>query len=113
MFLYNGYWAELLEDKLKPVMLHISIAEKALGKKLPKGVEVHHVDEIKGNNANDNLVICPNRNYHQLLHKRTRALNACGHADWLRCHVCKEYSPPAYIKIYGKRQIHVMCNRIP
>lgn len=34
---------------------HILIAERALGKPLPRGTEVHHVDESKANNARTNL----------------------------------------------------------
>ena len=52
---------------------HRIIAENVLGKKLPKGSQVHHVDGDKTNNANSNLVICPNAGYHSLLHKRARA----------------------------------------
>lgn len=48
---------------------HIVIAQKALGKFLPKGAVVHHVTE----NSSDNygpfkLVICPNQSYHRLIH---------------------------------------------
>lgn len=55
---------------------HIIKAEKALGKKLPKGAIVHHVDEDKGNNENSNLVICPDHAYHMLIHARTRKYEA-------------------------------------
>lgn len=37
---------------------HVHIAEKALGKAIPKGSVVHHVDENPANNAAENLVIC-------------------------------------------------------
>lgn len=53
---------------------HILVAEKALGHKLPKGAVVHHVNEIRSDNHPANLVICPNENYHRLLHKRMRVL---------------------------------------
>lgn len=53
---------------------HILIAEKAVGHALPKGAEVHHVDENRSNNANGNLVVCQDRAYHQLLHRRMRRL---------------------------------------
>ncbi len=78
---------------------HIVIAEKALGKPLPKGAEVHHFDENKLNNDPRNLVVCPNRAYHALLHKRMRALKACGNPNWIKCQFCKQYDDPANMKI--------------
>jgi hypothetical protein len=53
---------------------HVLIAEKALGKPLPKGAQVHHLNERKGDNRNRNLVVCPDDAYHKLLHKRARDL---------------------------------------
>jgi len=72
------------------VLEHILIAEKAIGKPLPKGAEVHHVDENRANNANSNLVICQNHAYHHLLHTRMRILEAGGHPNLHRiCCGCK------------------------
>lgn len=51
--------------------LHRRRAELALGKPLPRGAEVHHADGSKGDNA-PLLVICQDRAYHMLLHKRMR-----------------------------------------
>lgn len=73
---------------------HVRIAEVVLGKRLPLGAEVHHVDENKGNNVNGNLVICPSQSYHKLLHKRMNALKTCGHADWNKCRFCGQYGAP-------------------
>ena len=66
---------------------HILLAEKALGKPLPVGSEVHHFTE-------DQLVICQDQSYHRLLHVRQRALESCGNADWRKCHFCKKYDSP-------------------
>lgn len=47
---------------------HISIAEAALGHKLPPGAVVHHLDGDRLNNAPENLVVCPSQAYHMHLH---------------------------------------------
>ena len=52
---------------------HILMAEKALGKPLPNGAEVHHINGKKGDNSRGNHVICQDQAYHKLLEKRTRA----------------------------------------
>ena len=47
---------------------HVIIAEHVLGRKLNRGHEiVHHIDCNKGNNKNNNLLIC-DRSYHSWLH---------------------------------------------
>jgi len=61
-----------IQNNWQKKMQHVLVAEKALGKSLPKGAVVHHVDEDKQNNDPRNLVICPNQAYHNLLHKRIR-----------------------------------------
>jgi len=61
-----------IQSNKKKKMKHVLVAEKALGKSLPKGAVVHHVDLDKKNNKPSNLVICPDQAYHLLLHKRMR-----------------------------------------
>lgn len=73
------------------VLEHVLIVERALGKPLPVGAEVHHVDEDKANNDTSNLVLCQDRAYHMLLHRRQRALDACGNANAHRCKYCGGY----------------------
>ncbi len=78
------------------VFEHILIAEKALGRPLPQGAQVHHVDENKLNNGPGNLVICQNVAYHKLLHVRTKVLRAGGdpntQAMCSSCHQPKDFS---------------------
>ena len=82
---------------------HVLVAEKALGKRLPAGAEVHHVDFNKRNNENTNLVICPSRLYHYLLHYRTKALNSCGNADYKLCAYCRVYDDITRVSIISHK----------
>lgn len=72
--------------------LHIVRAERALGRPLPKGAEVHHADLTKDDDAP--LVICQSHRYHRLLHARTRVLRAGGdpNRDAI-CADCKRLKP--------------------
>ena len=72
---------------------HRLMAEAALGKVLPPEAEVHHFNDIGSDNAPGNIVLCQDKTYHKLLHRRTRALNACGHPTWVRCLYCRQYGP--------------------
>jgi hypothetical protein len=72
------------------VLEHVLIAEKALGRALPDGVEVHHFDEDRQNNANRNLVICQDRAYNKLLHVRASVVRRGGDPDAVRwCGTCQ------------------------
>lgn len=70
---------------------HVLIAERVLGRRLPEGALVHHVDGNKLNNANSNLVICPSDSYHRLIHMREKALIATGDPSKLPCHICGKW----------------------
>lgn len=73
---------------------HIIVAESALGRYLPVGAEVHHVDEDSTNSANRNLVICQDNRYHKLLHVRARVVKAGGDPDTERiCATCQRLRP--------------------
>jgi HNH endonuclease len=97
----------------RAVLEHVLIAERALGKPLPAGAQVHHVDGNRGNNARANLVICDSGSYHQLLHRRARAFKASGHADWRKCHICQQYDDPANLRSYKPSGLirHIECWR--
>lgn len=103
----SGYFKVRIDGK--QVREHVAVAERALGKKLPPRALVHHADGDRGNNANRNLVICPNDAYHLLLHRRMRALAVCGNANWLKCWVCKEYGAPESVIVNGKNTHHRAC----
>lgn len=95
--------------------LHRLLAERVLGKPLPPRSEVHHVDGDIHNCSHNNLVICNDHSYHMLLHTRQRALYACGHADWLRCRLCRRWGPPIEVKQYQRKNgqkiapLHLAC----
>jgi hypothetical protein len=104
----DGY--HLIVTNGKEVMAHRLIAERALGRALRGTEEVHHLNGTKADNTNRNLVICPDRSYHQLLHKRQRALEACGRAGWLKCWICKQWGPPGELRVRCTASEHPSCS---
>jgi hypothetical protein len=73
--------------------VHRQRAEKALGKPLPLGAEVHHPDEDPWNEQ-ARLVICQDHAYHYLLHARMRVKAAGGDPNTQRiCGMCKAILP--------------------
>lgn len=71
----TGHGYRSIEHNGKARYEHIILAEKALGRPLPKGAEIHHLNGDRLDNRTPlNLVICPSRAYHALLHERTAAL---------------------------------------
>ena len=105
--LHGGYVVVMDQQGRKPV--HVRVAEKALGKPLPPGAIVHHVDENKANNAPSNLVICPDRAYHNLLHQRMRARDACGNPNWRMCWCCHQYDAVESMRASGEGHAHRTC----
>lgn len=99
------------------VHIHIAIAEKALGHYLESQNEVHHIDENKYNNKNNNLVICEDAKYHRLLHHRTRILRAGGDPNVDRiCGRCKLVKPKiqfnfCFSNIDGRTTYCKLCDR--
>lgn len=92
---------------------HRRIAEAALGRLLRRREEVHHAD-LSRSNRRGNLVVCPDRNYHALLHRRTRALRASGNANAERCVFCNEWDVPGTNEMYVLKTrataYHRACN---
>lgn len=60
------------------VMEHVLIAERALGRLLPAGVVVHHIDHDRANNAPANLVILQSQGEHMELHRKEGVRRAGG-----------------------------------
>lgn len=92
---HNEYKKTTTKDR-KCVKVHRVIVEKILGRELPTTVEVHHLDGDRGNNKHSNLVVCQDRSYHQLLHRRQEVIEA-GFSPWThhKCTDClnfKEFS---------------------
>ncbi len=95
---------------------HVVVAERALGKALPAGAVVHHVDENGLNNAPSNLVICQGRGYHALLHVRTLVVRAGGDPNTQKmCRSCGIAKP---FELFYRRRLSgsllsscIECNR--
>jgi hypothetical protein len=88
---------------------HILLAEKTLGKILPKKALVHHWNGY--GKGNKDLVICEDFAYHNLLHARERAYRETGHANYKKCYFCKEYDDPEnlYLSPNGRGNAHRIC----
>lgn len=87
-------WYRVTEspDTGKTTYVHRIRAERALGRPLPDGVEVHHADGTRSETSH--LVICQDSSYHRLLHCRMRVKEAGGNpnADWI-CSACQRAKP--------------------
>lgn len=94
------------ESKKDRLFEHQRIAEKAIGKKLPTGAMIHHVDGDGLNNKNSNLVICQDTAYHKLLHLRQRAIRATGDPRARRCYRCKEWDDISSLYMSNKNIFH-------
>jgi hypothetical protein len=114
-FVRNGYKYVVVDGRERPE--HVVIAEAAIGRSLPPGSVVHHADGTKENRFG-NLVVCPSRAYHNLLHQRIDALNACGDPSWRKCVFCKQYDAPENLVFRsppsqpnGSAPRHLACER--
>lgn len=117
-YFHNGRWYVWRPGHEKAtsrgfVLEYILLAEAALGRPLPQGADVHHADGDSSNNVS-NLVICQSREYHQLLHVRMEALQACGDPNWRKCPYCKKYDSPDNLvkwKNSPTSMVHLACKR--
>jgi hypothetical protein len=96
------------------VFRSLIVAEKALGRPIPINHPIHHANENRADDTNSNLVICQDVSYHALLHKRTRALKACGNPTWRKCNICKQYDDPQKLHFShnGTSVYHPKCRNL-
>ena len=103
----GGYKFVMVDGKTK--YLHVIVAEQALGKPLPPGAEVHHINGDPADNSPGNLVICPNHEYHMLIHQRERSLNACGDPSFRPCRICGAHDDTKNMRLSGRQFYHTAC----
>ena len=65
----NGYLIRYNRKTKKREFKHVTIVEKILGRKLKTNECIHHINMIKYDNRNCNLLVCTH-SYHAWLHKR-------------------------------------------
>lgn len=92
------------------VLEHILVVEKACRRYLKDDEEIHHINGIRDDNRVINLVLCKDRAHHFYLHRSQRALDACNHADWLKCKYCKQWDSPENMCVYDHQGWHRECH---
>jgi len=88
------------------------VAMVVFGRELPVGTIVHHANGDPSNDSNNNLVLCENRAYHNLLHQRKRAYDECGDTKKRACQLCKQYDfiDNLYVSPDGNTIRHRRCH---
>jgi hypothetical protein len=92
--------------------LHRILVQGALGKPIPKGAHVHHVNGDCRDNSRGNLVLCENAAYHGLLHVRYRSLKECGNPNHRKCVFCGKYDDTENMveRLQKNRYHHASCS---
>lgn len=97
-------------DRQGYVLEHIIMAEAVLGRYLPIGAEVHHVNSVRNDNRNSNLVICESKSYHRLLHTRAAGYLAIGDPHARKCSLCHCFdSKSNLVKGANRASYHRAC----
>lgn len=83
--------------------------ESLIDRKLSSSEEIHH-------HTDGSIVACKDHTYHMLLERRTKALIICGHANWEKCNICKEYDDPVNLQTHkGYKSftaVHTKCLQV-
>ncbi len=88
---------------------HVAVVERVLMRRLPARARVHHINGVKHDNRNANLVACEDQAYHLLLHIREKALDACGNPSFRQCRYCLRWDDPSSMTLRGSNYSHLPC----
>lgn len=91
---------------------HVAVVERAIGRLLPAGAVVHHVNRIRSDNRDSNLVALQNTAEHNELHRKMRVVAAGGNpwTDFL----CSRCAQPKHRTLFYREKPTgkcIDCNR--
>ena len=90
------------------VMEHILVIENAFGRLLRPDETIHHIDENRSNNSIGNLLVFKTNSMHLYYHRRLESFRACGHWNWRKCWICKQWDSPNNL-IINHHANHRLC----
>lgn len=88
---------------------HVRVVEGVLGKAIPPGAKVHHVNRNRSDNRPSNLVLCQDDAHHRLIHNRMSAVENGYPPHFRKCPYCKTYDDPVNLYVNGTMNRHVAC----